>query len=294
MSGTGGSSIYRAFFAELRRLGYVEDRNLIVDRRSAEGRVDSFEQFAKDLAQLNSDAIFATSSRLIRELKKYTKTTPIVGFMADPIAFGLVESLARPGGNITGITADAGISASTKRLELLKEVIPTVSRVAYLTSRRLWEREAHEAPLLMEAAQRLGVTLVGAPIDSPIVELAYRRAFDQMVEANVDAFEVGDTPENNSNRSTIITLAKENKLPAIYADIEALELGGLITYGIDFKEVFRRAADYIDEILKGVKPSELPIYQPTKFRLGINMKTARALGLQLPDTFLARADEVIE
>jgi putative ABC transport system substrate-binding protein len=293
MSETRGIPVYRTFFAELRRLGYVEGQNLIVHRRSGEGRSDSFDQLAQDVTSLGVDAIFAVGGRLVGALKKQTTAIPIVGIMADPVAFGFVESIARPGGNITGISADAGVGMGSKRLQLLTEAVPSCSRVAYLTPRQVLA-ESSPARISSEVARQAGVVVIDAPLDAPIGDAAYRRAFAQMVEAKADALVVEDVPENSTNRATIIALAKNNRLPAIYPYPAVIEEGGFISYGMDVEDFFRRSAGYMHKILEGTKPSDLPIYQPTKFELAVNLKTAKALGLTLPDAFLTRAERVVE
>jgi putative ABC transport system substrate-binding protein len=287
-----GSPHYRTFFKELNRLGYIEGDNLVVVRRSGEGRTDAYEELAREVVRSEPDAVFVNSVRMAQELKKLTATIPVVGFMSDPVAYGIVSNLARPDGNITGISPDAGVELQQKRLELLKEAFPNASRIAYLTPRAVWEGLAGH--LMTEAARQLGITLIAAPLDPPVQEAAYAEAFGRMAEAGVEALVVGDGPENSANRRTIIRLAEAHKLPAIYPYKEEAVAGALITYGIDLKDAYRRAADYVAKILKGTRPSELPIYRPTKFELCINNRTARAIGAKFPDTFLARADEVIE
>jgi putative ABC transport system substrate-binding protein len=292
MDTTNGSPRYRIFFEELSRLGYIEGHNLVVMRRSGEGRTDKYQELSRDVVRSEPDAIFVNSVRFVQELKKLTRTIPIVGFMSDPVANGIVSNLAKPDGHITGISSDAGVELQQKRLEILKEAVPKALRIAYLTPRILWE--GLPGRLMTEAAGQLGVTLVAAPLDSPVQEATYAEAFQRMAEAGVEALVVADGSENYANRHTIIGLAEARKLPAIYPFIDVAADGGLITYGEDRKDAYRRAADYVAKILKGTKPSELPIYRPTKFELCINTRTARAIGYKFQDTFLARADEVIE
>jgi putative ABC transport system substrate-binding protein len=292
MDATSGSPKYRMFFKELNRLGLIEGHNLAVARRSGGGRTDKYDELARDVVRWEPDAVFVTSIRFVQEFKKLTATIPIVGFMSDPVANGVVSNLARPDGNITGISPDAGVELQQKRLELLKEAFPKASRIAYLSPRKVVE--GLPGRLMAEAARQLGITLVGAPLDPPVQEAAYAEAFGRMAEAGVEALVVGDAPENSANRHTIIRLAEARKLPAIYPFIDVVADGGLIAYVTDHNGAYRRAADYVAKILKGTHPGELPIYRPTKFELFINTKTARALGYKFQDTFLARADEVIE
>jgi putative ABC transport system substrate-binding protein len=284
---------YKVLFSELRKLGYVEGQNLVVERRSAEGRPARFPEVAREVVQLQPDLIFAVSSRLVRALKTATTTIPIVGITADPLSYGenLVTSLARPGGNLTGFSTDAEGSVIEKHVELLKAAVPLASRVAVLSSRDVWEREAGARP---EVGARVGATVVGALLAEPIQEPEYRRVFAAMVRERVEALVVGDQPENFMHRRLIVELAAQARLPAIYPFRDFAQIGGLITYSPDILDQFRLAAGYIDRILKGANPGELPYQQPTKFELVINLKTAKALGLTIPPAVLARADEVIQ
>jgi putative ABC transport system substrate-binding protein len=215
---------------------------------------------------------------------------------ADPVAAGFAASLARPGGNITGVSVDVGDELEGKRLEILKEAVPKTSRVAFLAPRHIWEGTSNVDSIhnLREVARHLGVTLVGAPLDSPIQEPEYRRVFAAMAKEHVDALLVSDVPDNFTHRRLIVELVEKARLPAIYPWLDFVEIGGLMAYVIDLKEVWRRAADQVGQILKGAHPGEVPIYQPTTFELIINLKTARALSIEMPPLLLARADEVIE
>jgi ABC-type uncharacterized transport system substrate-binding protein len=287
-----GSSFFRAFFEELRRLGYVEGKNLAVERYSGEGRTENFSELADDVVRRNPDLIFAVSSRLVRAFKAATNSIPIVGATADPVVDNIVPSLARPGGNITGISVDAGMEIWGKRLELLMEAVPHVSKAGFLASRAILELSQGAA--MREAAQRRGITLVAPPLDSPLVEAEYRRVFATMVHERVDALIVGDQVEHGRNLGLIIELAEKSRLPTIYAYRLPVELGGLMAYAMDLPTLYRYAARYVDQILKGTNPGEIPYYQATKFNVIINLKTAKALGLTIPESFLLLADEVIE
>jgi putative ABC transport system substrate-binding protein len=277
--------------SELRRLGYVEGQNLVVERRSAEGRPTRFPEIAREVVRLQPHLILAPSSRIVRELQAATTTIPIVGITADPIAEKLVASLARPGGNLTGFSADAEGSVLEKHVELLKAAVPTVSRVAVLVSRDLWERESGARP---QAGTRVGVTVVGALLHEPIQEPEYRRVFAAMARERVEALIVADQGENWVHRRLIGELAAQARLPTIHDNRAYVESGGLMSYGVDLSELYRGAAGYIDRILRGANPGELPYQLPTKFELVINLKTAKALGLTIPPSVLARADEVIQ
>jgi putative tryptophan/tyrosine transport system substrate-binding protein len=283
---------WRAFFQELRRLGYVEGRNLIVERYSGLGRTEHYAEMARDVVRSKPDLILASTTVLVQHFKAATATIPIVGTMADPLGFGLVASLSHPGGNITGVSGEAGPDFLTKRLDLLKEAFPSVSRVGWLV--RLLPGNPHEKPM-QEAAQSLGILLVGPRLEGTLQETEYRRVFEAMVQERADAlFVSGATGENYANRRLIVELAEKNRLPTSYPSREFVEVGGLMAYGVDDADLYTRVAWYIDQILKGTSPSDIPIYQATKFELVINMKAANAIGLTIPPALVLRADEVIE
>jgi putative ABC transport system substrate-binding protein len=229
---------------------------------------------------------------MVRNFKAATATIPIVGATADPVAHGLVSNLARPGGNITGVSADAGLEMWGKRLGLLRELMPSASRVGFLVSRDV--AESSEGVAMREAAQQAGISLVGPPLEGAIQEAEYRRVFKVMAEERADALVVSDQGEHTTYSRLIIELAEESRLPTLFPYRFFAEQGGLITYGVDNIDYYRRAAGYIARILQGAKPGELPIDQATKFELVINLKTAKALGLTVPQVLLAGADEVIE
>jgi putative ABC transport system substrate-binding protein len=283
---------FKVLFSELRRLGYVEGQNLIVERRSGEGRPARFPEVAREVVQLQPDLIFLISGRMARAFQAATTTIPLVGMTGDPIQDKLVTTLARPGGNLTGFSSDVDESLFGKHPELLREVVPTAVRVAYLGPRP--GQQGTYVRLMRPAAARVGMTLIEAFLDDPIQDSEYRRAFAAMVRERVDALLVADSGENYTHRRLIVELAAQARLPAIYPFRGFAEVGGLITYSADMLDQFRRAAGYIDQILKGTKPGDLPYQQPTKFELIINLKTAKALGLAIPPSVLARADEVIQ
>jgi putative ABC transport system substrate-binding protein len=221
-----------------------------------------------------------------------TTTIPIVAVNADPVALGLVPSLARPGGNITGVSIDAGLEIYGKRLELLAEATPQLSNAAFLTIRRQWDGAMGD--VVREAARRTGTSLAGALLGETINEADYLRVFASMAQDRVDALIVSEVSENLTNRQLIADLAAKHRIPAIYPYREFVDVGGLMAYSIDLADTMRRLAGIIDKILKGISPADIPIYQPTKFELVINLKIARTLGLTMPPTLLARADQVIE
>lgn len=286
----GRSPSLEAFWQGLRELGYVEDQNITLVRRYAKGEIDRLPGLAAELVRLKMDVIVTSGTSAAWAAREATKTIPIVMAGAtDPVASGLVSSLAHPGGNVTGFSELPGRQIEGKRLELLKEAVPTVSRVAVVldsTSRR------DPAPL-KEAATALGVALLlsDEEVESPS---EFRKAFDKMVRERADALYAPETPVNVRYRNLIISLAAKNRIPTIYGSREFVDAGGLISYGSNFAELFRSAATYVDKILKGTKPAGLPVQQPTKFELVINLKTAKQIGLTIPDSVLYRADKVIK
>jgi ABC-type uncharacterized transport system substrate-binding protein len=282
-----------AFYKGLRELGYAEGQNIAIERRHGDWKFDRFGELAAELAQLNVDVIVVMSTSPARAAKEATSTIPIVvASMADPVSDGLVSSLARPGGNITGTTF-LGPELTAKRMGLLKEAIPTISRIA-----ALWHPDAY-GKLTMEnllketedAARALGWQLQLVAANGPG---DLDGAFSAITAAGADALVALNSPMLYNEHKHIVELAAKNHLPAMYAAREFTDAGGLMAYGANLPEVFRRAATYVDKILKGAKPADLPIQQPTKFDLALNLKTAKTLGLTVPPSMLARADEVIE
>jgi putative ABC transport system substrate-binding protein len=286
-----GEPFYRAFFEELSRLGYVEGQNLGVERYSGEGRTERYAELARDVVNTHPDLILAVGGRLSLDFKMATTTIPIVTMIIDPIAMGLVASIARPGGNITGVTIAGGLEIIGKRMGLLVEAMPKLSTVGYLASRPFWEDPRGAA--VREAAKRAGISLSPVML-SAFDEAEYQRVFRSMEQDRADAFMVSDEPENGINRVTIVELAAKGRIPAIYPVRDYVEAGGLMAYSPDLVDISRRLANLIDKILKGANPGDIPFYQPTKFELSINLKTAKALGLEMPAMLLGRADEVIE
>ena len=289
--GANGSRFHRMFFEELSRRGYDEGRNLVVERYSGEGRTEQYADLAREVVNTRPDLIFQETTRLALNFKAATTTVPIVTITADPIAGGLVSSLARPGGNITGVSVDAGVEVLAKRLELLLEATSKLSNARFLVSQLSWERFVGAA--VREASRRLGISLAGEPM-SGFNEQEYQRAFNSMEHERVDGILVSDESEHFAYRRVLVELAAKARIPAIYAYREHVELGGLMAYSFDLEDIGRHAARQVAEVLKGANPGELPIYQQTKFELMINLKTAKALGLEMPASLVGRADRVIE
>ncbi len=282
-----------ALWQGLRERGYVEGQNLVIEYRAADGKMERVPGLAAELVSLKVDLIVAASTPLARAVQQATTTIPIVApALGDPVGDGFVANLARPGGNITGSTF-LGPGLVPKRLEFLKEAIPRVSRVAALWHPGAFgERTTREMFNETEAAARtLEVRLHFVEVRGPD-ELD--RAFSTMTRERADALVTFPSPMLYSERRRLVDLAATHRLPSMFNAREFVELGGLIAYGASVPELNRRAATYVDKILKGAKPGDLPIEQPTKFELAINLKTAKALGLTIPPSLLLRADEVIQ
>jgi putative ABC transport system substrate-binding protein len=280
------------FFEKLQRLGYVEGKNLIVDRYSAEGHRDRYGAVAREIVDTNPDVIWSIGSPMTREFKALTSTIPIVAFTGDPVRFGLVPSLAHPGGNITGVSSDAGLEIWGKRLELLAEAIPTLRNVVFVGSPGAWENPAGKG--VQEVGRKLGIAVVNTPLGDTKDEAEYRRAFGTIRRDQVDAILIADEVENYTNRFLIVKLVQQLGLPAIFGLRDQTEAGGLMSYSFDLKDAVRTIAAQIAEILRGAKPGDIPYEQAVRFELVINLKTAKALGLDIPAAFIARADALIE
>jgi putative ABC transport system substrate-binding protein len=289
---TPSSTAWRVWEEELRRLGYVEGGNLVFDRRVAEDNAQHARELADGIVHHRPDAIFAVSQNAVQALKTATATIPIIAIVADPIGFGFADSLARPGGNVTGFTIDAGLEILAKRFALFKEVVPTASKMACLTSRPIWEGRL--GGVFQEAARHVGITMIGAPFDAPAGQPEYRRVFSQMLLDGADSYYAAASLENLAQGQLIAQLAVEARLPGVHFYRENVLAGGLMAYGVNIVDIFRRSAEYIDRVLKGADPAELPFQQPTTFELVINAETALALGIAIPDSILMRADVVIE
>ena len=278
-----------AFRQGLRELGYVEGKNIVIEWRFAEGKADRLPGLAAELVRLKVDVIVTSGPAPTRAAKEATSTIPIV--MAqdpDPVGTGFVASLARPGGNITGLS-NLRPELSGKRLELLREVVPRLTRVAvlYNPGNPVSGPELKETEL---AARALGVQLQYLNVLSPKdIETVFRAAS----KGRADAVLVLASPFLLSHRTQIADLAAKSRLPAIYYSTEFVEDGGLMSYGVSFTDLYRRAATYVDKILKGAKPADLPVEQPTKFEFIVNLKAAKQIGLTIPPNVLARADKVI-
>jgi ABC-type uncharacterized transport system substrate-binding protein len=282
-----------AFRQGLRELGYIEGRNLVIEYRDAEGKPEQLPALAAELVALKVDVIVAGNTLQTLAAKQASRTIPIVfSFALDPVTDGLVTSLARPGGNVTGLSFLAPELVG-KRLELLKLAVPRVSRVAVL-----WQpgAQAKRTEQGLQTEARVAARALGVPLQ--FVEARgpddFDRAFSDMTRARADALTVLGSAMLFNQRRRLVDLAAKNRLPAAYGLREYVDAGGLMAYGPNGPDMFRRAAIYVDKILKGATPGDLPVEQPTKFELVISLKTAKALGLTIPPSVLGRADQVIE
>lgn len=282
-----------AFISALPGLGYTEGQNITIERKFGEGNADRLPGLAAELVERQVDVIVAVSSLAARGAKKATTTIPIVAIgMADPVEDELVASLARPAGNVTG-TAFLGPQLVARRLQLLKEIVPKLSRVAVLWHPRAYGDRTMAGMLaeIESAAQSLQIQLQLVPAAGPD---DFTGAFATMTKEGADALIVFPSPMLFGEYRRIVSLAADTRLPAMYAAKEGVQVGGLVSYGVDLPDLSRQTATYLDKILKGAKPAELPVQQPTKFELVINLKTAKELGLTISRDFLMIVDEVIE
>jgi putative ABC transport system substrate-binding protein len=286
---TATAEYIKPFQQRLRELGYIEGQNVLIDYRYFEGQIERAQNLAAEFVRLNCDVIVTQGSETAKAAKNVIKTIPVVmAFGADAVRLGIVAELARPGGNITGLT-DMGAEMWGKRLELLKETVPKLARVAFLWS----PRNAGEADNLKETetvARFLRVGIQSLEVKGPDdIEGAFRAA----TKGGANGLMVPGGGFFAFHRKRIIDLAEKNRLPAMYSSVRWVEAGGLMTYGEDRSEMFRRAAEIVDKILKGTKPADIPVERPKKFEFVINLKTAKQIGLTIPPNVLVRADRVI-
>jgi putative ABC transport system substrate-binding protein len=288
-----GDPLYRIIFGELRRRGYEEGRTISVERWSARGNPARYAELAGEIVRSQPDVIYTVNNGQVRALLAFTTTIPIVAQNANLMDAGIAESFSRSGRNVTGFGVTfSGLEFVLKQLQLLREAVPTASRIAILGRRTAWDSDIGRQ--FREAASRTGANVVGAPMDEPIGPAEYRRVFAAMPEQRVDAVWVGDFPANYVHRHLIIDLATDSRRPVITSWREATGRGGLMSYGGDLAWLGRTSADLVVRVLQGEKPADLPLVSGHKWELVVNLKTARALGLTVPPAILARADEVIE
>jgi putative ABC transport system substrate-binding protein len=284
----------RSFVHALRDRGYVEGRNIVIERHSAEGRPDRIPSLMQEVVASKVDVI-VTAGRGLAAAAEATTSIPIVALADDPISLGLVKNLSRPGRNVTGVSSTTGPEFEGKRVELLKQMLPTLRRVAVIDFKYIDSASTpgtHARRLAVAAAARaLGIDATYVGVDAA---QDFKPAFATIIAARAQAVLVGSSSVNSINRAHIIDFAERKRLPAIANEREFAAAGGLMSYGTSTVASWVLVAEYVDRILKGAKPNELPYQQPTKFQLVINMSTAKALGLAIPQSLLARADEVIQ
>jgi len=277
---------------DLPHLGYVEGMNLVVNRYYADDQVERYPNIAREATQSKPDLIIVgLSHELILEVRKATSTIPIVANMGSVDA-GLVQNIARPEGNVTGVVFDAGIEMQGKHLDILRQAVPSISRVSYLSPRGEWEGAWGRA--IQDYGRQLGISIIGTVMDWSADEQQYRQAFETMVQQSADAVMFNGFGPNYKKRHFIAELATAHHLPSICWFLDVAKTEGLLAYAADTTDIVDRFAHQIDQVLKGIRIADIPVYQPTKFILAINLKTAKALGLTIPPTLLASADEVIE
>lgn len=283
--------VLESFLAALRKLGWVDGKNLLIEYRWADGNIERLPALAAELVKLKVDLIVAPAATAVQAATKATSSIPIVMiFPADPVAAGFVASLRQPGGNVTGTAGSAGLEIFGKQLQLLKEIVPHISRVTFL-----WDAASTDAPIHLKELESAGRVLrlqvhslkVRGPED-------FESAFAGMVRDKTEALLVSRDAMFLVNRKKLGELAVKNRLPTMFNHSESVEDGGLAAYAVNMAGFIGQAARYVDKILKGAKPADLPVEQPTTFELIINLKTATALGIRIPDTILLRADRVIE
>ncbi|MEE7490603.1 ABC transporter substrate-binding protein [Methylobacterium oryzae] len=284
-----GSPFYRAMFLELEKLGFIEGKNLEIARYSALGSREALQKIVHEAALRNPDAILASSGRTVLMLKQETQTVPVVGFVSDPISYGIVNSIAHPGGNITGVIVDGGIETWQKRLELLRAAKPSIKSIFHVAPRSASESRVGVA--INDAARNVGLTLVGPPVESPHQAAEYQRAFSEAESS--DACLINAAPENLTARKLICELITEKRLLAMAPYREFAVDGCAMSYDFNLIDLNTYAAHQVASIFQGTNPGEIPFYQPKNFNFVINSSAMERLGLTLDANVLARADEVL-
>jgi len=277
---------------EMKRLGFVEGKNLIVDRYSAESQFDRLPEFAKDIVATKPDVIYSLSTKMAVLLQSETRTIPVVAWMTDPVAAGVALSLARPGGNTTGVSVDAGAQMGAKYIQLLSEAVGRLSNVRLLATASNWETATTK--VMRDTAEAMNIPLRLQPLQSPVDEKEYRRAFEAMRRDQVDGIVISSEAEHIGKGPILGPLTLEYRIPSIGVFTGTVEAGGLMCYSWNGPGMAPHAAAQIVEILNGAKPGEIPFFQETRWTLIINLKAAKELGLELPAGLIARAERFIE
>jgi len=281
---------FKALRKGLRDVGYIEGQNLTIEYRSADGQVERFPQLAEELIRAQVDVIVTRGTPAVLAAKNATTTIPVVmAASGEPLATGVIPGLAQPGGNVTGLSAFTN-ELIPKRIELLNVAVPGVTRIAFLQNM--------SNPVALSQWQELNSAARSLRIEPLVLDVRKSedvvQAFETARTQRINALAVGNDTVTHANRSQIVELAAQHRLPAVYATREFVDAGGFMAYSVSYADLYRRATAYVDKIFKGAKPADLPVEQPTKFDLVINLRTAKALGLQIPDKLLVFADEVIE
>lgn len=288
----GGEAFFGLLLSELKPLGYAEGENLIVDRYSGEGNQDRYADVARDVIATQPDVIFSQGTPMTLRFKRSGTTIPVVALTGDPIRFGIVSSLANPGGNITGVSVDAGIEMWPKRLGFLVEAVPNLTSIVFVATKGGWDGPGGKAT--REAAEKLGISVVDALVPSPFNEAEFLRILDAIPASSRGGVVMSDEAETYSNRAVILDWIKKVRTAAIFPYRDMTERGGLMSYSWSLNSVARNHAMLIAKILRGANPGDLPYLQEARFELTFNLKTANSLGLAAPSALLARADAVIE
>jgi putative tryptophan/tyrosine transport system substrate-binding protein len=281
-------------FQPVHQIGFVEGKNLIIDRYATEGRPEMYEEIARNIVQAKPDVIaLGFDHQFILQVAKETSTIPIVATFGDPVAAGIIKNMARPERNITGVSLDAGIEMQGKHLGILRQAVPSASRIAYLSNRAEWEGAWGKAT--RGAGQQSGVSVIGIPMERSAGEPEYRQAFDTMAQQSVEALMANGLPPNSEHRELILKLAVKYRLPSVTWWTDIAESGQVfLAYAPDYPYYFGIWADEVGKALNGIAPTDIPIQQATKLSLMINLKTAKTIGLDVPATLILRADKVIE
>ena len=287
-------NVWTTLFSRLPQIGFVEGKSLIIDRYTTDGRSEHYGEVARNIVQAKPDVIaLGFDHQLILKIAEETTTIPIVATFGDPVAAGIVRNMGRPERNITGVSLDAGIEMQGKHLEILLQAVPSASRVAYLSNSAEWEGAWGQS--VRDAGRRLEISIIGVPLEHSAGEPEYRHAFERMGQQAIKALMANGFPPNFDHRDLILELAVKYRLPSITWWADRVEGGqGFLSYAPDYPYYFRLWADEVGQALNGVAPADIPIQQATKLLLEINLKTAKAIGVDVPETLISRADKVIE
>ena len=291
LTAAAGPFWIRRFYETLEKLGHREGSNLVVERFSAEGHSDRFASLTAEVVNSKPDVIVSNFTALVRTFLATTDSIPIVGITTDPVAGGLIASLARPGGNLTGVSVEAGPEIVEKRLQIMKEAMPSVEKVVYLASNNRLDGIVGDS--YRAAARQLGLVLTETFL-SQVDEAQLRRSFAEMAERGTDAILIEDSGSFLALRALLVELAANSRIPVVYTYRDYIDAGGLMAFAPDLGELAERMASDVHQIFEGAKAADLPFYLPNKFQLIVNLKTAKAIGVEIAPSLLARADEVIE